>query len=252
MDKAIQFDEVADLYDFYVSTDIDIPFYQEEFTGQSGDVLELMCGTGRVSIPLHQQGVKLTCVDYSSKMLERFQDKMNRLDLCARLIEADICYMDLGSQFDVIFIPFNSFMELVGKEKQASALQKIYVHLRRGGTFICTLHNPAQRKRLANGKKTFRGEYPINDEQTLLLHSLEQIDYEQGLIKGTQYYEIIKRNGDRLSERQLDIKFSLLDRDQFEKLVRQAGFYIHSMFGDYSRRAFHPVNSPFMIYKLRK
>ena len=44
--------------------DLDVGFYVEEAT-------KLMCGTGRVSVPLLEAGVDLTCVDASERMLAR-------------------------------------------------------------------------------------------------------------------------------------------------------------------------------------
>jgi ubiquinone/menaquinone biosynthesis C-methylase UbiE len=69
----IDYDCVADIYDLYVTSDLDIGFYLEEATKVQGKVLELMCGTGRVSISLLEAGVDLTCVDASKGMLARLQ-----------------------------------------------------------------------------------------------------------------------------------------------------------------------------------
>ena len=70
-DAPIDYDRVADVYDLYVTSELDISFYVEEATKARGKVLELMCGTGRVSVPLLEAGVDLTCVDVSTGMLPR-------------------------------------------------------------------------------------------------------------------------------------------------------------------------------------
>ena len=70
---------VAGLYDTYVNTTFDVPFFLNEAKGVSGEVLELMAGTGRVSIPLIKAGVRLTCVDRSSAMLTILEEKLERL-----------------------------------------------------------------------------------------------------------------------------------------------------------------------------
>jgi len=75
MQKTIDFDLVADLYDAYVPVDFDIPFYKKFCKGY-GKILELMCGTGRVSLPLLLEGHNLTCVDYSQGMLDIFRSKL--------------------------------------------------------------------------------------------------------------------------------------------------------------------------------
>lgn len=74
--KSIDFDLVADLYDAYVQTDLDIGFYIELCEGH-GAILELMCGTGRVSLPLLRAGCRMTCVDYCGRMLDVFKSKLS-------------------------------------------------------------------------------------------------------------------------------------------------------------------------------
>ena len=61
------YDIVADIYDTYVPVDDDLDFFISETKKSPGEVLELMSGSGRVSIPLLKAGVKLTCVDISLK-----------------------------------------------------------------------------------------------------------------------------------------------------------------------------------------
>jgi hypothetical protein len=51
------YDYIADLYDIYVPVTFDIDFFVRETKKSSGEVLELMSGTGRVSIPLLEAGV---------------------------------------------------------------------------------------------------------------------------------------------------------------------------------------------------
>jgi len=58
MNKSIDFGTVADLYDVYVQWEVDIPFFRELSVDATGEVLELMSGTGRLSIPLLQHGVR--------------------------------------------------------------------------------------------------------------------------------------------------------------------------------------------------
>ena len=66
----IDYDSVAEIYDLYVTADYDIPFFLSETAKVEGPVLELTAGTGRLSLPLVQAGVRLTCVDNSQGMLD--------------------------------------------------------------------------------------------------------------------------------------------------------------------------------------
>src|SRR5262245_1344495 len=56
----------------------DVPFWRRIAAKARGPVLELGCGTGRVSVPLAKAGVDLVGVDRSSPMLERARQRIAR------------------------------------------------------------------------------------------------------------------------------------------------------------------------------
>src|SRR2546425_8712379 len=142
MKKNIDFGPVADLYDVYVKWDADIPFFREMCADATGDVLELMSGTGRVSLPLLRAGVTLTCVDYSAEMLRVLSQRLKAENLIADLHEQDVRALDVGRFFDLVLLPFHSFSEIVDPNDRALALRAIRRHLARQGRLIITLHNP--------------------------------------------------------------------------------------------------------------
>ena len=50
MKKSIDFDRVADLYDAYVATDVDLGFWLDVIQRSDSPRIELMCGTGRITM----------------------------------------------------------------------------------------------------------------------------------------------------------------------------------------------------------
>src|SRR5713226_3008736 len=104
MPESIEWDHVAPFYDTYVQATFDIPFFLQEAAKSSGEVLELMSGTGRVSIPLIQAGVRLTCVDNAPEMLALLRQKLARDHLSAQAYEMDVRELALQQQFDLILI----------------------------------------------------------------------------------------------------------------------------------------------------
>src|SRR5580765_226846 len=72
----------------------DVPFWRRLAVKTAGRVLELGCGTGRISIPLVCAGVSLVGVDRSEPMLAEARRKFNararRAAAPLRLIRADI------------------------------------------------------------------------------------------------------------------------------------------------------------------
>ena len=59
----------------------DIPFYLRQIRKHGEPVLELACGTGRITIPLSSKGIKITGLDISESMLEQAKKKdMGRVE----------------------------------------------------------------------------------------------------------------------------------------------------------------------------
>jgi ubiquinone/menaquinone biosynthesis C-methylase UbiE len=53
----------------------DIPFYTDEARSASGPVLELSCGTGRLTIPIAKSGVEIVRLDVTASMLAHAREK---------------------------------------------------------------------------------------------------------------------------------------------------------------------------------
>ena len=123
------YDHIADLYDMYVPVTFDIDFFLNEIRKASGEVLELTSGTGRVSIPLIEAGVKLTCVDISAESNAILEKKLRKMGLKADVYRGDMCELELQKKFDMIIIPFHSFAHVTSPDDQQKALDHIYQHL---------------------------------------------------------------------------------------------------------------------------
>lgn len=248
--KNIDFNFVADLYDTYVTVDFDVDFFKKLSKGK-GKCLELMCGTGRVSIPLLKQNVNLTCVDYSKEMLNVFKNKARVLNITPQIVCQDVCDLNLREEYELIFIPFNSYSEIYNVEKQEIALLKIYEHLEDDGTFVCTLYNPEHRIITADGQLRFLGNFQIDQSKNLIVSYYNQYDEKTNNVTGIQFYEIYDLNNTLIDKRFLDIRFSLVRKDDFIRMVENAGFKVKDIYGDYY---FSPFNetSMFMNFIMKK
>jgi len=242
MEKTINFDLVSDLYDSYVQVDFDIPFYKE-FCRDYGRILELMCGTGRISLPLLAEGYNLTCVDYSQGMLDAFRVKLPASSH-ANLFCQDVSELDIDGQFDLIMIPFNSFTEITDKAKQQRAIQRVYEHLAPGGVFFCTLYNPEYRKKAADGNMKYLGQNSIADNKTLIVTYHNYQDGDE-IICGTQFYEIYGPDHKLIEKRFMDIRFALMTKEEIVHMCEAAGFGLREIYGDYSLSPFS-ADSMFM------
>jgi len=246
------YSEISDLYDALVQFDEDIPFFVEQCASVKGQVLELMAGTGRVSIPLLQAGANLTCVDNCPQMLERLRAKLARLGLSANVIQADVRHLALSDRFALAIAPFNSLSELVEEQDRSAALRNIHSCLVEGGRFICTLHNPSVRlARINSGTEEKHFEHPSGKGQVTFRISCE-FNPASRVVYGTETFEIRGAAGNVTERRQVDIRFCLPEEAWLRQAARQEGFTVESLFGDYRRSEYREASSPSMIWVLRK
>ena len=254
MDQAdgIKYDAcVAKLYDTYVNTAFDVPFFLNETKEVSGGVLELMSGTGRLSIPLIEAGVQLTCVDNSPEMLTVLREKLKRRSLSASVCQMDVRSLDLGKQFELVFIPFHSFSELLTESDQLKTLAGIYDHLTKGGRFICTLRNPPVRLKTVDGRLSLWRKCELSDGK-LLVWGLQTLDPDGRTVRGVQFFEEYDASGVMQRRTLLELQYRLLDRDAFEALAKSVGFRVVCVYGGYSYSAFEPDASPDVVWVLDK
>jgi SAM-dependent methyltransferase len=253
-DALIDYDRVADIYDLYVTSDLDIGFFVEEAGKVRGKVLELMCGTGRVSVPLLEAGVDLTCVDASEGMLARLEERLRARKLEARVLRADVRHLDLGEEeeFDLALIPFHSFSELVSPRDQGLALRAAHGCLKEGGRLICPLHNPTIRARSADGTLRLNGSFPTEDGGLLVVSGFESLEEGSGVVNRVQLYEFFDASNNLRAKRVLPMRFALIDRSGFVELADTARFVPVALYGDYERGEYLEESSPFMIWILEK
>jgi SAM-dependent methyltransferase len=250
--QSIDYDRVADLYDNYVRVGSDVPFFLNAARQAAGDVLELMSGTGRVSLPLIEAGVRLTCVDRSAEMLAVLFRKLEQRQLAAEVYQMDVRELSLPKQYSLALIPFHSLAELVSPQDRHRTLTRIYEHLEPGGHLICTLHNPTVRSQSVDGQLHLIGTHTRADQSgTLVAWIVEARRPLTAIVDGCEFFEEYDADGLLRSKRLMEIHYALISREEFEGMIEPIGFRVVSLHGDYAGSDWHEA-SPFMIWKLQK
>jgi len=102
-------------------------------------ILEIGCGKGRFSIPLLKRGYKLTCVDFSTELLEEFKKNISS-GMKVKLINDDFTkiYKNFKNEFDHII----GFYVLHHLNDLKSAFKKMRFMLKDGGKITFSENNP--------------------------------------------------------------------------------------------------------------
>ncbi len=116
----------------------DVAFYRRFARRTGGPILELACGTGRVAIPLAEDGFEVTGVDLSPHMLAIARAKSNRVLWKRGSMER----FSLRRKFKFILIPFRAFQHLMTLRAQRRCLECARLHLGPGGRFVIDIFDP--------------------------------------------------------------------------------------------------------------
>ena len=231
----------GELYDLFENNaispykhDNDISFWLN-FAKQynSNSILELGCGTGRISIPLVEAGFDVTGLDISESMIAFAKTKSSQI----KWIHADACDFDLNQKHQLIIFPYNGMLHIQpdGLRDCFSCVKK---HLRSDGRFVIDIANPSlnlllklsqsQGERLASIFEDPSGSGTVIVSQESAYDAANQILTNKRIYRFTGNHKEI-----------CDIfKRRIYFPQEIETLLRWSGFEIEKKYGDYDLSPF--------------
>jgi SAM-dependent methyltransferase len=103
------------------------------------DVLDLGCGTGRVSLALAGPSCRVTAIDTDRELVEALSERAARRRLPVVAVVADVRSFDVGRKFDLILAPMQLVQLLQRSEDRAAMLSCVARHLEPGGRVALAL-----------------------------------------------------------------------------------------------------------------
>jgi SAM-dependent methyltransferase len=121
--------------------------------GLAGDgaALEFGVGTGRIALPLSRQGVRVHGIDLSPAMIERLRAKPGTQDIGTTV--GDFAATQVDGTFRVVYVVWNTIMNLRTQDEQVSCFRNAAAHLEPGGCFVVEVMVP-ELQRLPPGETT--------------------------------------------------------------------------------------------------
>lgn len=131
----------------------EIAFYEALIHASKGLVLEAMCGSGRLLIPLLKRGLVVEGVDNSSPMLASCQKRIEKQGLHAQLYNQSLQNLSLPHKYDLIFIAIGSFQLIHSQTEVLKILQHLASALQAGGRLVLETFVPWDviKDNIANG-----------------------------------------------------------------------------------------------------
>ena len=256
MTAALYDSVIADFYDaspVVVSRHKDVVFYRDAAKQYGGPVLELGCGTGRVTTAIAESGQQITALDISQKMLDRATHKVAALPADQRqrikLVAGDMRRFRLQQQFRLIIIPFRPFQHLLPVQEQLDCLACVHEHLAPGGKLImdffqtdaARMHDPEFLKEHFIAEYEMSGGRKVRlSERIAAFHRAEQCnDVEMA-------FEVTGADG-RTTRNVFAFTFRYFFRYEVEHLLARSGFRVMELWGDFDCSELKD-DSPEMIF----
>jgi SAM-dependent methyltransferase len=210
----------------------DGPFFLDLARQTGGPVLELACGTGRLTIPLAREGIAIAGIDRSPAMLDHARRKSGSLPI--RWIEADARHFDLGASFSLIFASPVTFQHMLDRPDQEAFLASVHHHLRPDGLFAFSLLFP-------------KPSHMVDDDQEQEWFSYTAADGRQVAVSGIDHYDPVRQvktetairrwrdDQGRPVEARAPLSLRLIFPQEIEALLHYNGFAVVERYGDFHR-----------------
>ena len=207
----------------------DGPFYLSLAKKLGGPVLELGCGTGRVTIPLARHGIDMTGLDIVPGMLARARSKAG--DLSIEWVEGDVRDFHLGKAFNLICAPGCVFEHLLEREDQEAMLACVREHLAPDGRFVIINQFPTP-DRMANAEEQDWFSYKDENGRDVRVSGTDRYDPVRQIRHETAYRRWIDGEGKEVTRR-ARLAMRLIFPQEMMALLHYNGLRVLHRWGDW-------------------
>jgi SAM-dependent methyltransferase len=217
------YDPIARVYDpWSASVTEDVEFYVEEARASGGPVVELACGTGRISVPVAKAGIPVIGVDASAGMLEvaRGYAQSEGVETLLDLRLGDMREPPVEERVPLVLIPFRSLLHMTTEPDRLRALAAANELLLPGGRLVFDVFAPS-----AEDVENTHGRW-LEREPGIF----ERADWDEG----ERTLTLSVRRGEEASTMLL----AWLSPPEWRQLLDRAGFELEAQWGWFDRRPY--------------
>lgn len=228
MNSLPEYDALADLYDIEYDFDYDVPFWTALAGWEGGPVVEWGAGTGRISVPLAQEGFEVTAVEISGRMVERGREKGGGVEW----VRGDMRKAALSRRYQLGICAFNSFLCLLTVEEALGFLRNAGEHLEPGGLLGVEV-SAFSPEELSGGPEVRHDFSRELEEGRLERFSVSRYAPASQVMDMRLFYELYGRDGRLQSSRAHDLAVRVTNRDELALMLRLCGFEVEAAYGGF-------------------
>lgn len=214
-------------------------FYLAEAQQAGGTILELGCGSGRLTIPIAQRGLEIIGLDASATMLDAAREKAAGCTVPPRFVHADMREFDFAERFPLILIAGNSLLHLMTADDLRQCFSCARRHLAPGGRLIFDVSNPnperlalppGQRRAVLTFRDPERGEVRVEEGSNY--------DARTQVHHATWYFS----SPAQPDFRTIEFRLRMIFPQELASLLDSAGLRLEERYGEFSREPFVAVS----------
>jgi SAM-dependent methyltransferase len=240
-------DSYAPFYDWENARTLgrrDVAFWRRIAVEARGAVLELGCGTGRISSPLVRAGVRLVGVDRSAPMLQRARQRLAKLKkgpypfsakrgTAPFLVRGDIRRLPFAAgAFTSVIAPYGVLQSLLVDRDLSATLDSVARVIEPGGVFGLDLVPDVPDWREYSNRVRLRGQARRGVHFTLI----ESVRQDRVRRRTTFEQRYVERRKSGSSEHRFELTFRTVSIERMADRLNRAGFAVEHVLGDYRGR----------------
>jgi SAM-dependent methyltransferase len=241
---AVQHYEDALYYDYTYRRRVeDVGFYRRFVRQHGGPVLELGAGSGRVTLPLVEDGAEVVALEASAAMIARAEAKADEslapaLRKRLAFVHGDMRDFSLERRFNLVLAPFNTLLHLYEPGDFARCFRAVAAHLAPGGRFVFDVRVPSLTELARDPDRVYKARpfkhptlgYKIRYEEQFRYDPIKQVQHVtirfapgEGAPKRSKVHEVL------LSQRQIF-------PNELRALLALGGLELAGRYGDFTGR----------------
>lgn len=248
-------DAYAPFYDWENARTVgrrDVGFWTDLAARADGVVLELGCGTGRLSVPVARVVSRFVGIDRSEQMLGRLRARLRRARLASKafIIRGDIRTLPFRSRWRcrLVMAPYGMLQSLLTDSDLDAALATVARVVSRGGILGIDLVPDLPRWDEYQRRVSLRGSMS-GGRRVTLVESVRQ-DRRRRLTVFDQ--EFLERRGRQNVASRFSIAFRTITVSEITAKLERAGFSVDAVLGDYQGVEWSPEADVWIILAKRK
>jgi SAM-dependent methyltransferase len=210
----------------------DGPFILELAKELGGAVLELGCGTGRLTLPLVENGVEIVGLDVVPGMIDLAKEKAVGLPI--EWVVADLRTFHLGRKFRLVFESGSVFHHMLTRQDQEAYLARVWEHLEEDGRLVLSLFLPKSHNLISSNEEEawFTAEHP--DGYVITVTGIDKYDALRQIKTETAYRRWTDTSGKEITQ-VAPLSLRYVFPQEMEALLHYNGFEISEQYGDFDR-----------------